>query len=128
MGKSRVRNFLRPPPPPPPPPPPRDRMRLFTPHLFQFGLNFKPARKNTPKLVVPPPLLAWLNLFLPPPPYFCRGKTSHAPPPSRFVAPRPPPLPMISDQSLVISGLRLDYGDFGPFGGSHADLNCLFCF
>ena len=25
-------------------------------------------------------------------------------------------------------GLRLDYGDFGPFCGTHADLYCLFCF
>ena len=32
-------------------------------------------------------------------PPFRRGKTSCAPPPSRFVA--PPPLPVISDQSLM---------------------------
>ena len=37
-----------------------------------------------------PPPPAWLKPFPPPPPFFCRGKTSH------FVA----PLPIISDQSL----------------------------
>ena len=42
--------------------------------------------KTTSKLVVPPPLSAWLKLFLPPPLPFRRGKTSHAPP-SCVVAP-----------------------------------------
>ena len=100
MGKSWVRNFLR-------SPPPQVRVKQICAPLLKSG-NFlhppppsimvKTSRscvKTTPKLVVPSHS-AWLKLPPPPPP-FRRGKTSHAPPPSLFVA----PLPVISDQSLT---------------------------
>ena len=57
--------------------------------------------KTTPKLVVPPPPLQHgLNFFRRP---FHRGKTLHAPPPLSFCNLPPPPLSVISDQSLNIS-------------------------
>ena len=99
MGKSRVRNFLR--------PPSRQGKTFRPPPLLKSG-NFScpPAYnkaktssyhvKTTPKLFVPPPFSMAKTFSAPP---FRRGKTSRAPPPpSRFVA---PPLPVISDQSLT---------------------------
>ena len=99
-GKLQVRNFLR-------PPPPQDRVKLFVPPPppFKEWKHFVPPCnmaktssyriKTTPKLVVPPPS-AWLKLF--PFPLFVKVKL-HVPPPLRFCSP-PPPLPVISDQSL----------------------------
>ena len=82
MGKSRVRNFLR-------PPPPQDRVKLFAPpppfkewKLFASPYNMAKTSsyrvKTTPKLFAPPPS-AWLKLF-PPPPLFV-GVKLHVPPP-----------------------------------------------
>ena len=87
-------------------PPPQDRVKLFAPPLLKSGNFTRPPPynmaktssyhvKSTPKLFVPP-ASEWLKLFPPPP--FRKGKTSRAPPPSRFVA---PPLPVISDHSLI---------------------------
>ena len=53
--------------------------------------------KTTPKLFVHPPS-AWLKLFASP---LFAGVKLHVPPHSRFVA---PPLPVISDQSLMDVG------------------------
>ena len=90
MGKSRVRNLLR------PPPPPQDRVKLFAPPLLKSGNFSRPPYnmaktssfriKTTPKLFVPPPPFSMAKTFSAPP--FCRRKTSSAPP-SRFVAPPP---------------------------------------
>ena len=87
MGKSRVRDFLR---------PPQDRVIHFAPlppfkewKLFEspasIWLNFKLLRKNYSKTFCAPPS-AWLKLFLPP---FYVGVRLHM-----------PPLPVLSDQSL----------------------------
>ena len=103
MGKSRVRNFLRPPPPPlktglnfsrPPtllksgnfsrPPPPAYNMAKTSSYCV----------KTTSKLFMPAPSA---SLKLPPPPLFV-GVKLHVHPLSRFVAPHP--LPVLSDQSL----------------------------
>ena len=89
MGKSRVRNFLR-------PPTRQGKTFLAPPPILKSGNFSRPPNnmaktssyrvKTTPKLFVPPPS-AWLKLFPPPPP-FRRGKTSRDPP-SRLVAPPP---------------------------------------
>ena len=97
--------------------PPQNRVKLFAPHPLLKSRN----------LFVPPPPSTWLNLqattlrlynypqtccappsawvILPPPPpplTFRRGKTSHAaPPPPLFCS--LPPLPVISDQSLMVT-------------------------
>ena len=92
MGKSWVRNILR---------PPQDRVKLLVPPFKKWKL-FEPLpfnmakissspRKNYPKTCCAPPPFSMAKTFSAPPPFFCRGKTSHAPP-SRSVAP-PPPLP-----------------------------------
>ena len=98
IGKSRVRNFLR--------PPPQDKVKLFTAPLLKSGNFLHPPPYNmaktssycvrtTPKLLRPPPPSAWLKLC--PPPLFI-GVKLHVAPPSRFV---PPPLSVLSDQSLT---------------------------
>ena len=98
MGKSRVRNMLRPPPSRQVKtfcPPPLLKSGNFLPPPFNMAKTSSYHVKPTPKLFVSPPS-AWLRLFPPPPP-FRRGKTSHAPPLpfcSRL-------LPVISDQSLI---------------------------
>ena len=84
MGKSRVRNFLR-------------------PHPLQYGINLKLPHKNCPKSFCAPPSACLKKI--PPPPPFRRGKTSHAPPPSRFVA---APLPVVSASPLFTKAIKYD--------------------
>ena len=79
----------------PPPPSPLKEWKLFAPHV-EYGLNFKLLHKTTPKHFVPPPPSTWLKEILPHP--FHRGKTSNDPPTVLY-----PPLPIISDQSLILS-------------------------
>ena len=92
MGKSRVRNFLR--------PPPQDRVKLFVPPLFKSGNFTRPPPpynmaktssyriKTTPKLFVAPPPSEWLKLC---PPALFIGVKLHMPPPLPFCSPAPPP-------------------------------------
>ena len=75
MGKSRVRNFLR---------PPQDRVQLFAPP-HHYGQKFKAPVLKQPQNCFAPPS-AWLKLFMPPPLFI--GVKLHMPPP-RFVAPPP---------------------------------------
>ena len=107
MGKSWVRNFLH-------PPPPQDRVKLFGPPLLKSGNFLRPpppppphfnmaktsshSVKTTPKLVVPPFSMA--KTFFAPPPLLFIGVKLHMPPPPLPFCSRPPPLPVISDQSL----------------------------
>ena len=90
-GKIAVWNFLR---------PPQDKVKLFAPFRFKEWKLFAPPlvwlKRQVPVLklaqnlfVTPPPNIAWLKL--PPPLFFCRGKTSIS----------PPPLPVIDDRSLI---------------------------
>ena len=79
MGKSRVRNFLRPPPSRQGKifrAPPFKEWKLFAPPL-QYGYNFKLPCKNYPKTCCAPPS-AWLKLFAPP---LFVGVKLHVPPP-----------------------------------------------
>ena len=83
MGKSRVRNLLR-------PPTSRQSKTFFAPPpLLKSGNILRPPPSIWLKLpyhikttlpFVPPPS-AWLKLFSAPPPFY-RGKTSHPPPPA----------------------------------------------
>ena len=103
MGKSWIWNFSR-------PPPSRQgktfcapsfkEWKLFVPLPFNMAKTSTYRVKPTPKLFVPPPSLAWLKLF-PPPTLYIGVKTSHAPPPSRFVAPPPPPRKVTSPKVIV---------------------------
>ena len=90
MGESQVRNFLHPP--------------FFVPPLLKC-VNFKLPYKNYLKTFCVP-YFSMAKTFSAPPP-FLRGKTLHAPPPSRFAAPPPSPLPVIGDQSLRGWGLNV---------------------
>ena len=103
MGKSWVRSFLR-------PPPPQDRVKPFFAPPFTGWKHFAP---------LPPPPSVWLKLQAPALklpqhflcPLFSMAKSFPAPPflkgsnftcPSLpFCSPPPPPLPVISDQSLM---------------------------
>ena len=113
MGKSRVRNFLRPPPSRQGKtfcaPPPFKEWKLFAPPL-QYGLNFKLPRKNYPKTFCAPPS-AWLKLFSPPPLFV--GVKLHVPPLPFCSPPPPPPSPLLVTSPL----LDLHQGSSGVFVG-----------
>ena len=87
MGKSRVRNCLRPLPRVKlfAPPPPYKEYSLFAslPPSFNMAKTSSYSIKTTPKLFVPPPF-CMAETFPAPPPPFHRGKTSRAPSPLPF--------------------------------------------
>ena len=122
MGKSQVRNFLR--------PPPSRQGNTFCAPLLKSGNFLRPPPlpssiwlklpsyciKLPQNLLCPPP---FSMAKTPPPPFFRRDKISHAPRPSSFVAP-PPPLPIISDQSLRSHPLAVDAAStYQPVCGIH---------
>ena len=106
-------------------PPPLRRGKIYYPPPCFKGLFPPPVwlKLQAPMLKLPqnlcPPFRMQKNL-LRPPPSFCRGKTSLAPPPLPFCCPPPPPLPVIDDHSLIRQSnvQPLESGQIGEVGGS----------
>ena len=76
-------------------PPPFKEWKLYTPP-YNMAKTSSYRVHTTPTLFVPPFRMA--KTFSAPPPPFCWGKTSRAPPLLPFCS---PPLPVINDQSLT---------------------------
>ena len=101
MGKSQVRNFLRPPSRQSKtfcdPPPPVLKSGNFTHPPYNMAKTSSYCVNLPQNFLCPPPPSEWLNLF--PPPLFIGVKLHVSPLP--FCSP-PPPLSVISDLSLKI--------------------------
>ena len=101
IGKSRVRNFLRPPPPSGQgktfrAPPPFKKWKLFAPPFNIAKTSSYRLKKLPQNLLCPPSPLSMAKTFSATPPPLSGGLKLQAPPPPCFVT----PLPVISDQSL----------------------------